>query len=454
VVYAVVMVGWKNRRAAAMVAACAGLIAVPWFVKNWIYFQNPVAPLFNRLFPNPYVMASFEDTYRRYFTMYGLQSRWQIPMEVTTHGTMSGLLGPIFLLAPIGLLALKRVEGRRLWLAALVFGANYFENIGTRFLIPVIPFVALAMMLVLSAFPRLSLALVFVHAVISWPSLIHRYAPHAWAVDKMTWREGLRIKPAEGYLESHLIGYRLDRLIEDNTRPGSTVFTFKPIPQAYTSRHIRIEYEAAESRVSEAMIWSAFDPTHAPTWRLRFAFPREQLSAIRLVQSNTAPESWSIHELRVFDGSRELERARQWRLTAWPYPWTIQNAFDNSLATLWICGDSLRPGQYVQLDFGGSTAADSAVMEAAPNQPSIRLRLEGRSSSGNWRVLSPAPAISDVPRPFGLRRVVAGELKRSGIDYILLFNEDNAADEFRTNADLWGARAVGSSNGAILYELQ
>src|SRR5262249_37723441 len=147
-------------------------------------------------------------------------------------------------------------------------------------------------------------------------------------------------------------------------------------------------------------------------------------------------------------------RARQWRLTAWPYPWTIQNAFDNSLATLWICGDSLRPGQYVQLDFCGSTAAGSAVMEGAPNQPAIPLRLEGRSSSGNWRVLSPAPAISDVPRPFRLRRVVAGELKRSGIDYILLFNEDNAADEFRTNADLWGARAVGSSNGAILYELQ
>ncbi len=37
----------------------------PWLLKNWIYFQNPVAPFFNRQFPNPFVMVGFEQTYRR-----------------------------------------------------------------------------------------------------------------------------------------------------------------------------------------------------------------------------------------------------------------------------------------------------------------------------------------------------------------------------------------------------
>jgi hypothetical protein len=454
VIYAIAMTAWKSRRAAAIVAGCSAAVAVPWLVKNWICFQNPVAPLFNRVFPNPYVMASFEESYRRYFTTYGLPSRWQIPIEVTVHGTLSGLLGPIFLLAPIGLLALRRPEGRRLWLAALVFGANYFENIGARFLIPVLPFIALAMMLALRAFPRLSLAIALLHAVISWPSFIPRYARHnTWALDKMVWREALRIKPAAGYLDSHLIGYGLDRLIEEHTRPGSTIFTFTPIPESYTSRRIRVGFQAAGNHVAAAMIWSAMDPTYAPTWRLRFTFPREELSALRLVQTNTAPESWSIHELRLFDGPRELDRATQWRLTAQPYPWTVQNAFDNSLATFWLCGDSLRPRQYLEVDFGSVTPLDSVVMEAAPNQTPIRLRLEGKSRAGNWRILSPAPAISDAPKPLGLRRAVAEELRRRGIGYILVFDSENAAADFRVNADLWGVRSVGEHKNATLYQL-
>ena len=60
--------------------------------------------------------------------MYHLKSRWQIPMEVTTYGSLSGLLGPVFLLAPLGLLALRRREGRQLWLAALVFGAELLQQ--------------------------------------------------------------------------------------------------------------------------------------------------------------------------------------------------------------------------------------------------------------------------------------------------------------------------------------
>ena len=77
-------------------------------------------------------MVGFEDTYRTLLAMYHLKSRWQIPLEVTTYGSLSGLLGPVLLLAPLGLIALRRREGRQLWLAALVFGANYFSNISAR----------------------------------------------------------------------------------------------------------------------------------------------------------------------------------------------------------------------------------------------------------------------------------------------------------------------------------
>ena len=157
-------VALKNRKAVLPVAACAALMMAPWLLKNWIYLQNPVAPFFNRQFPNPYVMAAFEDTYRRLLAMYHLKSRWEIPMQVTVYGSLSGLLGPVFLLSPLGLLALRRREGRQLLLAALVFGVNYFSNIAARFLIPPLPFVALAMMLALSAVPHLAVAVALLSA--------------------------------------------------------------------------------------------------------------------------------------------------------------------------------------------------------------------------------------------------------------------------------------------------
>ena len=166
-VYAVGFVALKNRKAILPVAACAAVVIAPWLLKNWIYLQNPVAPFFNRQFPNPYVMAGFEDTYRKVLSMYHLKSRWEIPLQATVYGSLSGLLGPVFLLAPLGLLALRRREGRQLWLAALVFGANYFSNITTRFLIPPLPFVALAMMMALSAVPYLSVVVTVLAAIIS-----------------------------------------------------------------------------------------------------------------------------------------------------------------------------------------------------------------------------------------------------------------------------------------------
>ena len=463
VVYAVGFVLVKNRKAVLPVAACAAAAMAPWLLKNWIYLQNPVAPFFNRQFPNPYVMVGFEDSYRHLMAMYQLKSRWEIPMEATVYGSLSGLLGPVFLLAPLGLLALRRREGRQLWLAALVFGVNYFSNIATRFLIPPLPFVALAMTLALSAMlPQLAVAAAMVSAVLSWPSVIPRYShADAWRLLKIPWRDALRLRPEEGYLETHLIYYGVDRMIERRTAPGSTVFTFVPVPEAYTSRHIRVAYQSAANQIAGKILLTAVATEYMPTWRLRFRFPRQTLRGLRVVQTNGSTnrdttrddDTWSIHEFRIYDGDRELRRAAEWRLTAQSYPWGIQDAFDNSLATFWLCGETLKPGQFVRVDFHGDQTADSVVLESAPNQYAARLKLEGQDAAGRWQLLAAAPTAGDAPRPLGLRRAAAGELKRRGIDYLLIFDSDNGAADLRLNADLWGILAVGDYKGARLYQL-
>jgi hypothetical protein len=456
VAYAAGFVVVKNRRAVAPVAACAAVAIAPWLLKNWIYLQNPVAPFFNRQFPNPYITVGFEEIYRKMLAMYDLKSRWEIPMQVTTYGSVSGLLGPVFLLAPLGLLALRRREGRHLWLAALVFSVNYFSNIAARFLLPPMPFVALALTLGLSAvLPQLAVAVALLSAALSWPSIVPRYAHgDAWRLLRIPWREALRIRSEEGYLERRLDHYGVERLIEEKTAPGSTVFTFVPVPEAYTSRHIRVEYQAASNQIAGKILWTAAAEEYAPTWRLTFRFPLATLRGLRVVQTNRGEDTWSIHELRIYQGERELPRAAEWRLTAQPYPWSIQDAFDNSLVTFWMGGETLKPGQFVQVDFHGERSADSVVLEAAPNQSGVRLKLEGQDAAGRWQLLAGAPAVSDAARPLGLRRAVAKELKRRGIDYLLVFDTDNGADDLRLNTDLWGMRAVGDYKRARLYQLR
>ncbi len=454
--YALGFVAWKARRLRPVLLAglCAAAMIAPWMVKNIVFAGNPVAPFYNNIFPNQYVTAAFEREYRQNLARYNLPSRWEIPVQVTVRGAaLGGMLGPVFLLAPLALLSLKRREGRQLLLAAAIFGANYFGNIGTRFLIPVVPFVALAMAIAAAGWPRASMAITLIHAVISWPSVVRRYAaPDAWHPAKVLYREALRIKPEDGFLQSNLPDYGIDRMIDRVTRPGSSVFTFTPIPEAYTTRTILVAYQSAANIASRAILYSGFLPEYAPTRRLRFAFERRTLDAVRVVQSEMRNDQWRIHKLRVFDGARELSPSRDWRATAQPYPWGASNLLDGNPVTFWECGDTARPGQYVEVDFGRTVQADSVVLLMEPNQ-GMGLRLLVRSPQGNWVPSTSSAEVTDTPAAQWFRRAAAEELKRRGIDYLLLFDREEGAGDLCRNAALWGVREAGRYGGATLWEL-
>jgi hypothetical protein len=121
-------------RAVLVVAGAASLMIAPWMVKNLVTVGNPVAPFFNRWFPNSMVFVEFEDSYQRHMRSYGLADRRLIPIQATVKGgALQGFIGPIFLLSPLALLALRRERGRRLLVAGAVFALPYFGNIGARF---------------------------------------------------------------------------------------------------------------------------------------------------------------------------------------------------------------------------------------------------------------------------------------------------------------------------------
>jgi hypothetical protein len=462
--YALGFVAWKLLRARRpllrpllVIALCAAAMMIPWLAKNALWLNNPFSPFLNSLFPNPYVHISFEQEYVQLMRNYGeLPSRWRIPVELTVRGgALCGLLGPLFLLAPMALLALRYPAGRRLLVAAVLFGLPYYANIGTRFLIPALPFLSLAMGLAVAPWKHAAAVLVLAHAVLSWPDVMRTYSKdYAWRLDKILIRQAFRIEPEESYLTRKMPTYPMTRLIEDKVPPDGKVFMFSPLPEAYTSRDLLVGYQSAFSNTVSDILLTPVIREYQPTWQYRFRFPAQPLKKIRVLQTAAGgPDQWSVTELRVFLNEEELPRSPFWRLRAQPNPFDVQMAFDNSPVTRWRSWQSLFPGMFVEVDFGRAEKLDTVVLEASADQHKIRLKLEGQDASGNWGTLLEAPQQAELPPPSGLRRAAVAEVRARGIGYLVVSDSDFGADNFRKNVLVWGLRLVGERNRTRLYEL-
>ena len=440
---------WRTR-SVATVALVASLWIAPWLIKNAIVVGNPVAPFANSVFRNPYVHVAFEEDYRAYLRTYDLRaSRWEIPLEVTVRGqALCGLLGPVFLLAPIGLLAWRLSHGARLVIAALVFGSVYASNIGTRFLLMTLPFIALAMSSVLARFPALLALTVALHAVTSWPDLMKLYChPYAWRLDRVQWKAALRLESEDGFLTRKWPTYTVARMIDALTPEPALIFSFAQTAEAYCTREIMVSFQSAEGTVLRNSLWTPLIVDMQPTRHLNFTFPEKRVRRARLIQTaNNSNDHFAVHELRFFLRGRELPRAPEWRLRAWPNPWDVQNAFDASPVTRWSSWERLKPGMFVEVDFGAEQAVDRVVVESSPETAQSRMRLDFAPDAN--------PVEVEAPAPLGLRREAIEVLRTRGITHLLVNDNDFGTTDYFERRDEWGLTLVGERAGSRLYALR
>jgi hypothetical protein len=468
ILYALAFVGWKQFRARGPVlrplciaGLCAFVMVAPWLLKNWIVVQNPFSPFLNAFFPNPHFSISSEEGLRglfRYdsslFRNAGLKGWREIAWEVTVHGgILAGIVGPLFLLSPLALLGLPKRVSRQLLLAAAVFAATYPSNIFTRFLIPALPFVALAMAIVFVRWKYIAALLVLVHAISSWPSVMARFAPHAWRIETIPVRAALRIEGEDSYLRRVWWGYGVSQMIERCVPPGKRVLSFGGAPSAYTSREVLIFWESAFNSSMTEICWTAAGVGPEPDWLLTFRFTPQPLRAIRIVQTATGSDVWSISELRVFRGGSELPRSPRWLVSAHPFPWDVRLALDGNPLTRWRTGQSLFNGMFFQVDFGQPQPADSVVLECPRDQWGIRLKLEGQMPSGRWQLLADAPTATVRPPLAGLRRLAAQTIKKRGIDYLHTTTGSYGAADLAAKSKEYGITLVGRSGNDFLYRI-
>jgi hypothetical protein len=462
--YAVGFVLWKSvrkrqhvLRSVVVVASCTLVMIAPWMIRNWIWTGNPLAPFYNQWFPNPYVHVGLEQSYRAELAHWGGVTDWrQIPLEVTVRGEkLQGFLGPVFLLAPLGLAALWHRQGRQLLLAAAVFLTTYPSNIGTRLLIPAAVFLALAMGMTLARWRTAAVLVLAAHAFLSWPRVTGLYSQSAMRIWRVPVRAALRLEPEEAYLSYWLPDYRMARLVEQKVPPGAKVFGLVSPPSAYCAREVLGTYECAQCNNLFEMMLMAPDAGLQPTGRRLFRFAPQELSAVRVLQTGTgSADGWSVSEFRVLAGSAELARGPNWRVRARPNPWEAGMALDGNSVTRWKSWQPLDGHEVLEVDFGARIEADAVALDEAPGQKGVRLRLEGRDAAGQWRALAVEPQETAIPAPPAMRRLIARELLGEGIGYVLVPDYSPVAADLRAKAGEWGVTPVCESKGVRLYRVE
>jgi hypothetical protein len=465
VLYALAFVAWRTwkqdrerLRPLLVITACAAAMMLPWMVKDWIYLGDPIAPLGASIFRNPNVHVSTLREWSEDERKYDLPDKRKLPLELTVRGGhLQGVVGPVFLAAPIALFALRYRAGRRLLLAAGVLLVPYFGNIGTRFLIPCLPFIAMAMTLAIGNLPRMVAALVLFHAVSSWPSMIPFYADEvAWKITYFPLNAALRRESEDSFLRRRLYTYAEARMIEDHVPAGERVLAMTSIAESHTSREILVSFQAALNQLLMDTINTGWNDSFRPKLAMVFQFPERTLRRIRLLQTaqGRPHTQWNVHEVRFLHGGVELPRTPQWRLRAWPNSWDVQLAFDNSPATRWRSWEVLAPGMYIETDFGGDRTIDQVTVETSEDGVWwATMQVEMMDGNGQWVKLAADPEKRDIPVPRWLRRAATYELHARDVNYMLVHDGEFGAGDYLDDPDSWGLAIVARMGDATLYKV-
>ncbi len=410
----------RRRMCAAITACVAGaLVMTPWLLRNTLVAGNPLAPLFNAWFPNPNFHVASEHLLARMLSSYGGVTHAGAPLELAVGWRLQGLVGPLLLLVPVGLLALRRPAGRLLWVAAAALSLPWFWNIGARFLMPALPFAWLALAM---ALPRPGVwALMVAQAVLCWPAVVARYSPQAWRLNEWPWRAALRIETEAEYLSNRLDEYKIARMLNGCTPPGERVFALMSVASAYTERESLVFWHSATGdRLLDALRNTG--EWRDPLYDVAGQWPAEPLRAMRVQIQASAPVEWCVHELRVYNGEQQV-RSGAWILTSSANRWEVPLTMDGNLATRWRTWEPVRAGMYMEIDFGAPTTVDGANMISHAPLRGLTFTYLGRGADSRWRTLDAAPAVTRRAAE-DLRPAATRALVLAGFRYVLAPTEN------------------------------
>jgi hypothetical protein len=439
-----------------VVGGCALLLIAPWWIKNLATVGNPLAPFGNKVFSNHYFTPRFETEYMKGQKWDGTTSdRF---MDATIRGGKGGgFLGPLFLLAPLSLLALRYQQGRRLLLCAGLFLIPALANGQTRFLMLAAVFVALALCLGVWKARGALIAFAIAAPVFAYPPVADVYCDSwAWRLHEFPLADALRSVDDQRSLEKRLRDYRTAELINRFVPDTGRVFAMAPPPEAYIRPAVLVSYEAAEGENLRDFLYVAMRLDFQPSWILSFQFPVEPLHSIRITQTaaGTDTDEWSVGEVKFYNAGKGLPHDVRWRFSSNANPWDLVYALDGNPVTRWGSRIAMFSGMRMQVDLGRPLTMDTVELACSHDQWRIRLKLEGQDASGNWKLLAGSPVESERPVPENMRHPAMIEFKKHGITHLLFNNGDTLLADFQQHADEWGVTEAGHTGDDWLYAIK
>jgi len=269
----------------------------------------------------------------------------------------------------------------------------------------------------------------------------------------MPYKAALRIIPEEQYLGAYP-QYQWARMVEKHVPPGKLVFTLNGLPDSYTTREILISYWGGLSNDVGDALTTGWSKPWQPAKLSSFILPDQKYRRLRVVQTGAATfpeEQWNIHEIRLYHGGQELPRRPEWRLQAWPNPWGVQRAFDNSEATRWRSWDTLHPGMWISVDLGRDEAVDRVQLELSGDEWDARMRIETNDENGRWVPVNATIEERPVRYSGSIRRSATYEAHLRGVDYFLIRDDDFGASDYAEFSGDWGLTRLEHAYGATLY---
>ena len=445
-------------RSAGIVALFACLTAVPWMVKDAIQFHNPFFPMFNSWFPNPFEYPIAETELRHSMAHTGDVPYGQMAYQLAIGGRLFGIVGPIFLLAPVALLSLRRRAGWQLLLAFIPIFLPFFTNTGARFFIPALPFLSMAMAIALVDIPRAGAALavlaVIFHAGTSWPGMIERLVPaFQWRIEPVNIAADLRILPEKTFLEEHWRDYNAGMLLDRFVPPGELVFSPSMGQLAFHHREIIGSFDSTLARRAFLTLLTPLAGPWSNEWHRDIRFPAVSTERIRLQAGAKSENELRIGEVRFFSGDSEIVRSPEWRLTASRNPWETPLAFDNDPWSWWTSGALVDTRTWIEVDFPQAVRIDRIAVDQVEDQRWTPLRPLAYLN-GSWTELKNRERDTVAPPPADLRMALKDELKSMGVRWILIADGSREAEDLRSKSPLWGLEQIAESNGFRLWKLR
>jgi hypothetical protein len=438
------------------VAAGAALMMAPWMVRAVVLTGNPVAPLMNRVFPNAYFHIATEQEMAGNLRSLGDVRPSQVPWELAFGDRLTGTFGPLFLALPIGLLALRRREGRLLWAAALLLALPWLTNTGARFLMPAVALAAIAFGM---ALPRpAAWAAIAIQAVLCWPHALDTWETrYSFRLHQFPLAAAAGAESEAAYCKRSFEEYNVARMIQRATPPDSRTLALLGVASAYLDREVAVTWQSAEADQLLDTLRLATVYSTTPTFDWKAVWGERAVRALRFRMPVGYQGEWDINEVQLYSGEDRVFNSPQWTLGAWPNRWEVPLAFDGNMATRWRTWETVRAGMYLDVEMGNPQRLTAAVLVTHTAAFRVPLEVYGLDVQGGWRLLSNTPQA--IPRaPQDIRLEASRAIKRAGFRYVLVPTGEGG------NAPIgnilvgheaeWGMERVGEAGRYYLFRVK